>query len=142
MEPNMGIAFSVVTIVILSVSVLLFHRSRETTNKRRAVSRRPGKAQPDPKFHAVSLDFSGNSCEAAKAIKGERILASTAPRIPLSECDVPECKCRFIHHQDRRQAADRRSPYHQSNIGETGKHQKERRHRGDRRNEDPQDFFL
>ena len=129
----MGIAVSIVVILILSI--LLFRRTKATTNKRPPLRRRPAKAKPDPQFHAVSLRFSGSACEAAKALEGKRFLSSAAPRIPLPDCDVLECKCRFIHHKDRRDGDDRRDPYRQS-IGDTGKHEKERRHRGDRRSDD------
>lgn len=138
----MNIAISLVAIVILTLLILLFRRTMATTNEHPPLPRRPGKAKPEPKYHAVSLAFSGNACEAATAMKGKRILSSTAPRIPLPECAAAECKCRFIHHKDRRQASDRRSPYRQSISGDTGEYKKERRHRGDRRNDDPQDFFL
>lgn len=138
----MNIAVSLVAIVILTLLVLLFRRTLATTNERPPLPLRPRKPEPDSKYHAVSLEFSGNACEAATAMKGKRILSSTAPRIPLPECAAAECKCRFIHHNDRRQASDRRSPYRQSITGDTGEYRKERRHRGDRRNDDPQDFFL
>lgn len=138
----MNIAVSLVAIVILTLLVLLFRRTLATTNERPPLPLRPRKPEPDSKYHAVSLEFSGNACEAATAMKGKRILSSTAPRIPLPECAAAECKCRFIHHNDRRQASDRRSPYRQSISGDTGEYRKERRHRGDRRNDDPQDFFL
>lgn len=138
----MNIAVSLVAIVILTLLVLLFRRTLATTNERPPLPLRPRKPEPDSKYHAVSLEFSGNACEAATAMKGKRILSSTAPRIPLPECAPAECKCRFIHHKDRRQASDRRSPYRQSITGDTGEYKKERRHRGDRRNDDPQDFFL
>jgi len=142
MELKMNIAVSLAAIVILTLLIFMFRRTMATTNKRPPLPRRPGKAKPDSKYHAVSLETSGNACEAAAAIKSQRILSSTAPRIPLPECTVPECKCHFIHHKDRRQASDRRSPYRQSINGDTGEFRKERRHRGDRRNDDPQDFFL
>lgn len=138
----MNIAVSLVAIVILTLLVLLFRRTLATTNERPPLPLRPREPEPDSKYHAVSLEFSGNACEAATAMKGKRILSSTAPRIPLPECAAAECKCRFIHHNDRRQASDRRSPYRQSITGDTGEYRKERRHRGDRRNDDPQDFFL
>jgi hypothetical protein len=142
MQLKMNIAVSLVAIVILTLLVLLFRRTMATTNERPPLPRRPGRAKPDPKYHAVSLEFSGNACEAATANKGIRVLSSTSPRIPLPECTAPECKCHFIHHNDRRQASDRRSPYRQSISGDTGEFIKERRHRGDRRSNDPQDFFL
>ncbi len=137
----MDIAASIVAIVILSLMIFLFRRTRATTNKRPPRPNRLGKAKPDPQFHAVSLEYSSDACEAARSMEGRRFLSSAAPRIPLPECDVPACKCHFIHHKDRREGGDRRKMYRGSNIGETGVLQKERRYRGDRRNDDPEDFF-
>jgi hypothetical protein len=69
------------------------------------------------------------------------MLSGEAPLLPLPECDASECKCRFIHHADRRRNDDRRDQYRQGLSGETGKFIKEKRRRGDRRNNDPDDYF-
>ncbi len=137
----MDIAVSIVAIVILILLLLLFRRTQTTTSKRPPRPSRLGKVKPDPQFHAVSLQTSGGACEAAKSMEGRRFLSTAAPRIPLPECDEPACKCHFVHHKDRREGGDRRKMYRGSNIGETGVLQKERRYRGDRRNDDPEDLF-
>jgi hypothetical protein len=36
-------------------------------------------------------------------MSGKRFLSGAAPKIPLPGCDVLDCKCRFIHHKDRRE---------------------------------------
>ena len=107
------------------------------------LSRRGKKAEPTeplvddaPKstYHAVSIKFDRNSCEAAQKMEGRRFLSSEAPRLPLPECDVPDCNCRFAHHPDRRSSTDRRSPFAASGFGGgTGSFEKERRARSDRR---------
>ena len=137
----MGVTFSIIAIVILALSFLLFRRTSASTKKRPPRSNRRGKVQPDSRFHAVSLKFSSAACEAANEIEGKRFLSREAPRIPLQECDVPACKCHFIHHNDRRVADDRREQYRQVNIGDTGIIQMERRHRGERRSSDPGNLF-
>jgi hypothetical protein len=137
----MDIAASIVAIVILSLLIFLFRRTRATTNKRPPRPNRLGTAKPDPQFHAVSLEYSSDACEAARSMEGRRFLSSAAPRIPLPECDVPACKCRFIHHKDRREGGDRRKMYRKTGIGDTGAYEKEKRYRGDRRNDDPDEFF-
>lgn len=86
-------------------------------------------------YHAVSIKYSENACDAAKAMTGRRFLATAAPRLPLPECDALECRCKFTHHDDRRTGRDRRSPFgakHYSGDG-TGSHEKERRESRDRR---------
>lgn len=88
-------------------------------------------------FHAVSVRFPKNACAAAKALAGQRFLASAAPRLPLSNCDAAQCTCRFIHHKDRRSGEDRRNPFGPGAImGATGRHQAERRQRAGRRSTD------
>lgn len=93
-------------------------------------------------FHAVSLQYSSNACDAAKAMTGRRFLSSAAPRLPLPECDALECRCRFAHHSDRRTGKDRRSPFSPARpTGATGTFKAERRQRKDRRKDaDLEDF--
>jgi len=127
-------------ILVLLLLVWLFIR-------RRAASK--DKTRPAPKtksensaYHAVSIKFTGNACEAAREIEGRRFLSSAAPRIPLPDCDVLDCSCRFVHHKDRRSRQDRRSPFGPGGIGgSTGKYAKEQREGNDRRKSDDEDFF-
>jgi hypothetical protein len=94
-------------------------------------------AQPtsgDSQFHAVSIKTSGPACKAAQEMSGRRFLATAAPRLPLPECDVLECNCRFSHHDDRRLNKDRRSPFTPGGIaGSTGSYSSEQRDGSDRR---------
>ena len=128
----MSISMAIVLIVILALVYLL------TRRKDSAPAKRPGAARPlqsvaTSEFHAVSLKFSSAACSAAKSLKGKRFLSNAAPRIPLADCDVLECKCRFVHHKDRRAGDDRRDTYGQGFGGETGKHPIEQRKRPERR---------
>lgn len=42
-------------------------------------------------------------------MEGIRLLADEAPRLPLSDCTMPEaCNCRFQKYPDRRSGYDRR----------------------------------
>jgi hypothetical protein len=128
-------------IVILAVLVLIFVyiRSKRSTTDDRPATSRPRKSAASSEFHAVSIKFASNACSAAKSLEGKRFLSTAAPRIPLPDCDVLECKCRFIHHRDRRQGGDRRNPYTAGFGGETGKHPVEQRKQPDRR-KDPDPF--
>jgi len=92
-------------------------------------------------YHAVSLQYSGDACDAAKAMTGRRFLSSAAPRLPLPDCDSLDCRCCFSHHSDRRSGTDRRSPFSPATAGSgTGSFRIERRQSGERRtNADPGD---
>ena len=86
-------------------------------------------------FHAVSIKLSGKTCQAAMDMTGRRFLATAAPKLPLPECDVLECNCRFAHHEDRRTQKDRRSPFGPGGVGgATGSFSSEKRDGVDRRN--------
>lgn len=99
-----------------------------------AVASAPTIADKSSPYHAVSLQYSSNACDAAKAMTGRRFLSSAAPRLPLPECDALECRCRFAHHADRRTGADRRSPFSPAGPpGGTGTYRVERRQEKDRR---------
>ena len=136
----MNVAFSIIAIIILVVSILLFRRTRATTKKRPPSPDRLGKVQPDTRFHSVCLENLSDACAAAYAIEGERFLPGAAPRIPLPECDAPVCNCVFVHHDDRRLASNRRHRWTGS-VVDLGGAVKEQRDGGDRRSNDPENYF-
>ncbi|MBT8107151.1 MAG: hypothetical protein KJP17_02880 [Gammaproteobacteria bacterium] len=95
----------------------------------------------DNQYHAVSIKHDTSACEAARAMSGRRFLSNAAPRLPLPECDVLECNCRFAHHVDRRTGKDRRSPFGAAGFGGgTGSFEKERREKAGRREKDQDSF--
>ncbi len=148
----MYIILGIIVIAALSIAVLQSRRKAASTRQRqvdrRQKTRRPrvdrrGKprdprvAQARSKYHAVSLRLSRSASDAEKSLGDKRFLSKSAPRIPLMDCDAETCNCRFNHHKDRRSGDDRRSPYGESIAGGTGQFQKERRHRRERREEQP-----
>ncbi len=137
----MNVAFSIIAIIILVVSILLFRRTRATTKKRPPDPDRLGKVQRDTRFHAVSLENLSGACAAAYAIQGERFLPDAAPRIPLPECDAPVCNCVYVRQNDRRLSRTRRQRWTGS-IGDLGGAMKEQRDGGERRGNDPENYFL
>ena len=135
------------TTTLLGIAVLLLvawlfvrHRSKSEDKQQPATPRDTGNSA----FHAVSIKFDNNACQAAKDMEGRRFLARAAPRLPLPECSGLECRCHFAHHKDRRSPRDRRSPFGAAGFGgsATGSFEKERRERQDRRKDDDPDDFL
>jgi len=59
-------------------------------------------------YHAVSIDAGAGCLQTAKMYGGRRYLSHEAPAIPLPTCDSMNCRCRYVHHQDRRELNDRR----------------------------------
>lgn len=134
----MDIAASLIAIVLL-IALFVFVRKRAASEAGRTAPR-PAYTKPaDTTFHAVSLRYAANACAAAKAMDGRRFLAGAAPKLPLPDCDAPECQCKFKHHDDRRTGQDRRNIWAQGFGGiASGAYPKEQRKGNDRRR-DPQD---
>lgn len=119
--------------LLLSIGWLVLRMRRGKTDEQETSAIKS--ATSTAAFHAVSLKYSSNACDAAKAMTGRRFLASAAPRLPLPECDALECRCGFDHHSDRRTGKERRNPFSSVHYeGGTGTFKAERRSKNDRRN--------
>ena len=107
-----------------------------------APAKPPGSIRDTSSFHAVAIKYSENACDAAKAMTGRRFLSNAAPRLPLPECNLLECRCMFAHYDDRRTGRDRRSPFAPAGTSETsGAYKAERRGSPERRRADDDDDF-
>lgn len=85
-------------------------------------------------YHAVSIKFASDACNAAKVMAGRRFLSTAPPTLPLAECDVAQCNCHFAHHDDRRTGSERRSPFAAGRgLGGTGAFERDQRGLRDRR---------
>ena len=123
-------------IVLVLLVVWLIMRQRRYAAEVNAPT--PKRDSAKTAYHAVSIKFEANACDAAKAMTGRRFLASAAPRLPLPDCDVLECRCRFAHHDDRRSGKDRRSPFGARGYSPSGSgsFEQERRSDSGRREDD------
>ena len=83
----------------------LFRRAPAPT---RAATAPVVRRRPDSPYHAVSLAVGRECCRQVEALIGTRFLASEAPKLPLAGCTAKTCRCRYLHHVDRRTEADRR----------------------------------
>jgi hypothetical protein len=127
-------------VLVLLLLIWLYIRRRQAISNDKSQSAVRASSKKSA-YHAVSIKFAGNACEAAREMEGRRFLSSAAPRLPLPDCDVLDCSCRFAHYQDRRARQDRRSPFGPGGIGgSTGKYAQEQRQGKDRRKSDDEDF--
>ena len=125
--------FTMILILGLLVAIWWLLRKRREGSPQASNSQVRAKTA-NTQFHAVSINYAGRACEAAKNMSGRRFLATAAPKLPLPECDVLECSCRFVHHEDRRSRKDRRSPFGPGgSSGATGSFNTEQRNGPDRR---------
>lgn len=122
--------------------LLVWFFMRQRSQAKDAPSAAEVKHRDHSAYHAVSIKFEANACDAAKTMAGRRFLASAAPRLPLADCNALECRCRFAHHEDRRSGKDRRSPFSAAKYTDgTGSFAKERRECLDRRKDADSDRF-
>lgn len=136
----MDLTISILLIVLLAL-LFFYVRGKGSSGESDPAAKKAVKPVTTTKYHSVSIRTAGKSCSAANAIEGQRYLSSEAPQLPLADCDRPEkCRCRFIHHEDRRSGDERRNPYRHSISADTGSYREEQRKRGDRR-QDPPDYF-
>jgi hypothetical protein len=105
----MQIAILIVTLVLgIFVFVRLLYPVSGTERNNSERERRTGFGEGDP-FHAVSVVPAEGCCSAVNSIKFQRFLSDEAPGLPLADCAAEDCRCRYIHHTDRRSGArDRR----------------------------------
>lgn len=125
---------AVILLLLLSIWWLLRKRRRSQAESQAPVTRARARKTA---FHAVSIKFPQDACNAAKAMAGRRFLATAPPKLPLPDCDAAACQCQFVHHDDRRSGKDRRSPYSPTRtIVGTGSVAVEKRQGEDRRKSD------
>lgn len=126
--------FTVTLILGLLVAIWWLVRKRREGSPQKGSSTELRQKTANTQFHAVSIKYEGRACEAAKNMSGRRFLATAAPKLPLPECDVLDCSCRFAHYDDRRSHKDRRSPFGPGGVaGGTGSFSSEQRAGSDRR---------
>ena len=126
-------------VVIALVVTYVVLRKRKSGNNVRPDEKQSTASNPESSFHAVSLKFSVNACQAARDMDGRRFLSGVAPRIPLPGCDANECRCKFVHHSDRRSRESRRSPFMEGGV--TAQLRREQRDSSERREGTSDDIF-
>ncbi len=103
--------FAALTIGVLFLLLPRFSSGNRSQGKTKTVKRSASPAQRNP-YQAVSVMSSRVACTAVGRIKDQRFLTADAPLLPLPDCSVKECNCKYAHHPDRRDKSnDRRTHY-------------------------------
>jgi len=98
-----AIAIMVVAALML-VSKLIGRSSRTKTTK--SGGARPSKTAT--RWRSVRIKPGLICCSAASKMSSRIFLASESPRIPLPGCGEKDCRCKYLHMEDRRSGRDRR----------------------------------
>ncbi|HWS14330.1 MAG TPA: hypothetical protein VN279_16125, partial [Rhodocyclaceae bacterium] len=96
-----------IVLVVALVLVLWWFHSRNPERGASVGLRRGGETTA---MHCVEVRYRGRGCEPVKRIEHVRFLPDEAPRLPLRGCTARNCRCHYVHHDDRREA-ERRNPY-------------------------------
>lgn len=94
-------------VVLFIIVVLLWiysKRSKAKSSKKH--SSKAIKRKQD--FRAISIQICPQACTAVKELRDKRVLTGQAPMLPLADCNVSDCTCKYVHHNDRRSQEDRR----------------------------------
>lgn len=76
------------------------------------VSKKRKPADGAARYRAAEIESGDCACDAVKAIQGIRFLVREVPRLPVPDCDKPNCQCSYIRYNDRRiWTEDRRAFY-------------------------------
>ena len=63
-------------------------------------------------FRSAEIEFEACACDAVKALRGQRLLLSDVPLLPVPDCDKPNCKCSYVRYTDRRLWTDDRRAFY------------------------------
>lgn len=100
-----------------------------TSHYKRLLPEEDSKAQKVD-YRCVVIKTGQQTCAKVRELAGKPILLDEAPLLPLTECDVARCNCKFTRHEDRRMN-DRRTFF--GAAKEIMENHRENRKRTDRR---------
>ncbi len=105
------IALSILWVVVAALGYRFVRDARTAARvrERQARKSRPP-TQERHKYHAVTIAQGRAACSNSTRLTGRRFLSREAPPLPLPGCSLRPCRCRYVHHADRR-AEDRRFPF-------------------------------
>lgn len=128
-----------VSIIVVAVLMLLSNLLSRLFRPKAARLSAPAKRRTTDssrQWRAVRIAPGLICCGPAKKLNGRVFLAGEAPKLPLDDCTETDCRCRYLHLQDRRSGEDRRM-----DLGEFGTFmpagRSERRTGAARRTSDP-----
>ena len=128
------ILFAIAILIVAMVLTLLNYSGRRERQSAPSSAARRGATsiRQRTRWHAVKIAPGTASCGAAQQLSDRIFLASESPHLPLGGCAQADCRCRYIHLDDRRSGGDRRI-----DLGSLGSYlpqnRSERRQGADRR---------
>ncbi|WP_299066335.1 hypothetical protein [Accumulibacter sp.] len=100
----MSISPFLIAALLVFVGWLWWVRRRDKT---RTLST-AGPTTPQP-YRCVAIRPGQEACPGVRSLAGRRFLVPAAPPLPLANCAVASCQCRYAHFADRRDDERRHS---------------------------------
>ena len=110
------ILFALVLVLFVLSLLLVMARRRPAATWQTATMPTPTLPETLPAsgdYHGVEIKFHEKTCcQWVKNLRSARLLPHQARLfpLPLPECDAAQCRCRYVHFEDRR-TDDRRIPF-------------------------------
>lgn len=109
----MNTLFILIALVILLVAIVLRAATRPGKTARPkhsqlTTSSAGRKDRSTTQWRAVKIAPGLISCGAAGKLAGKVFLSRESPRLPLDGCSEKDCRCKYVHLDDRRDGGDRR----------------------------------
>jgi len=90
--------YALIPIAVVLIWFYLKRAKARSSSSRKTAS---STSNREEKFRAVSIQTGPRACTAAKYLKDKKFLSAQAPELPLSRCDISDCKCKYVYHKDR-----------------------------------------
>ena len=105
------VVIAVAAVVIASYLLLsrLLSGKPASARSARASASSGNAASSSSQWRAVKVAPGLICCDAAGELSDRIFLARLAPSLPLDACTVGDCRCKYIHLEDRRSGGDRRA---------------------------------
>ncbi len=109
----MSTLFIAVILAILTVAIVLRVATRpgKRGSARRSQSSSSVASQSDrssTQWRAVKIAPGLMSCDEAGKLAGKVFLSMESPQLPLDGCIEKDCRCKYVHLEDRRDGGERR----------------------------------
>ncbi len=104
----MNTLFVIITLAILVVAIVLHVATRPGKRIRSKTSSTSQRDRSSTQWRAVKIAPGLISCGAAGKLAGKVFLSRESPQLPLEGCPEKDCRCKYVHLDDRRDGSDRR----------------------------------